>query len=245
MGPAGRRTRRTRRARSRSSARTSPATSPKFEVIDGQGVEWKVKLGPESQPETAATRFLWAAGYFVDEDYYVAELTVKGLPTLQRGQEFVSPGGIVHGARLERKRTTVKKLGDWDWFDNPFRRTAGTERPARDDVAPEQLGPEAGQQLHLRRGRRAPLRGQRRRRHVREDGQRDARDPRAMPEDYEHSKFIAKVDAGVHRLRAPQPPLLPVGVRGHQLPSNAPGWRRSPSTSRVPTRDGWGSGCRR
>ena len=81
------------------------ATNPKFDVTDGQGVEWKVKLGQESQSETAATRFLWAAGYFVDEDYYVAELTVKGLPTLRRGQEFVSPGGIVHGARLERKRT--------------------------------------------------------------------------------------------------------------------------------------------
>ena len=96
------------------------ATSPKFEVVDGHGVEWRVKLGPESQAETAATRFLWAAGYFADEDYYMAELTVKGLPTLRRGQAFVSSGGTVHGARLERKRTTVKKLGDWDWFHNPF-----------------------------------------------------------------------------------------------------------------------------
>ena len=98
----------------------SNATNPKFDVVDGRGVEWKVKLGEESQSETAATRFLWAAGYFVDEDYFVAELRVKELPTLQRGQEFVSSGGIVHGARLERKRTTVEKLGNWDWFDNPF-----------------------------------------------------------------------------------------------------------------------------
>jgi hypothetical protein len=95
-------------------------TSPKFEVTDGQGVEWKVKLGPEVQSETAATRFLWAAGYFVDDDYYLAELTVKRMPALKRGQKFVSPGGIVHGARLELKRTAVKKIGEWDWFDNPF-----------------------------------------------------------------------------------------------------------------------------
>jgi len=94
-------------------------TSPKFEVADGQGVEWKVKLGQEPQSETAATRLLWAAGYFVDEDYYLAELTVKGLPKLRRGQEFVS-SGIVHGARLERKLTRATKLGTWDWFDNPF-----------------------------------------------------------------------------------------------------------------------------
>ena len=95
-------------------------TNPKFDVADGQGVEWKVKLGQESQSETAAARFLWAAGYFTDEDYHLAELTVKGLPTLGRGQEFVSPGGVVHGARLERKRAIVKKVGDWDWFANPF-----------------------------------------------------------------------------------------------------------------------------
>jgi len=96
------------------------ASSPKFEVVDDRGVTWKVKLAPESQPETAATRFLWAAGYFVDDDYYVAELTVTGLPTLRRGQEFVSTGGVVHGVRLERKREAAAKLGDWDWFHNPF-----------------------------------------------------------------------------------------------------------------------------
>lgn len=95
-------------------------TSPKFEVTDARGAEWKVKLGPEVQSETSATRFLWAAGYFVDEDYYVAELTVKGLPALRRGRKYVSPGGIVHGARLELKPTAVKKIGEWDWFDNPF-----------------------------------------------------------------------------------------------------------------------------
>ena len=96
------------------------ATSPKFVVVDRAGIEWKVKLGPESQAETAATRFLWAAGYFVDEDYYVAELTVRGLPALERGQDLVSAGGVVRGARLERKRTSAEKVGDWDWFDNPF-----------------------------------------------------------------------------------------------------------------------------
>ncbi len=98
----------------------SAATNPKFDVTDGKGVVWKVKLGPESQSETAATRFLWAAGFFADEDYYLDELTVQGLPILHRGQKLVSPDGVAHGARLERKPTTVEKLGDWDWFDNPF-----------------------------------------------------------------------------------------------------------------------------
>jgi hypothetical protein len=96
------------------------SSNPKFEVVDGEGVEWKVKLGQESRSETAATRFLWAAGYFADEDYYVAELTVAGMPALKRGRELVSTGGVVHGARLERKQGAGRKVGDWNWFDNPF-----------------------------------------------------------------------------------------------------------------------------
>jgi len=30
-----------------------------------QGVRWKVKLGKEAQPETSATRLLWAVGYLL------------------------------------------------------------------------------------------------------------------------------------------------------------------------------------
>jgi len=96
------------------------ATNPKFDAVDGRGVTWKIKLGEEAQPEVAATRLLWAAGYFTDQDYYIAELTVAGLPALHRGEEFVSAGGVVHGARLERKRQGVKKVGNWEWLDNPF-----------------------------------------------------------------------------------------------------------------------------
>lgn len=95
-------------------------TSPKFDVTDEKGVEWKVKLGREPQSETAATRLLWAAGYFVDEDYYLPEIKVTGMPKLHRGSNFVSADGTVHKARLERKLKEVKKVGDWGWFDNPF-----------------------------------------------------------------------------------------------------------------------------
>jgi hypothetical protein len=95
-------------------------TSPKFDVEDDQGIKWRVKLGQEPRAETAATRLLFAAGYFVYEDYYVDELHVEGLPPLKRGQSFVTEGGIVHGARLERRMKEVKKLGNWDWFKNPF-----------------------------------------------------------------------------------------------------------------------------
>lgn len=96
------------------------SSNPKFDIKDERGVHWKVKLGQETQAETAATRLLWAAGYFVDEDYYLAKVKVAGMPKLQQGEEFVSASGLVRGARLERKQENVKKLGDWDWFDNPF-----------------------------------------------------------------------------------------------------------------------------
>jgi hypothetical protein len=94
-------------------------TSPKFEVEDEHGTKWKVKLGEEAKAETAATRLLWAAGYVVDEDYYRSEITVHGLTHLARGQEFVSPGGIVTGARLERERERGSSA-TWSWYDNPF-----------------------------------------------------------------------------------------------------------------------------
>ena len=93
-------------------------TSPKFYVEDDKGVAWKVKLGEEPQAETAATRLLWAAGYYVDEDYYLAEFKVQGLVKLHRGEKMISDDGTVHHARLERRIKNVKKLGNWDWFHN-------------------------------------------------------------------------------------------------------------------------------
>ena len=91
----------------------------KFDVEDAHGVRWKVKLGQESKPEVAATRLVWAAGYFVDQDYYIDELKVEGLPKLHRGEKYAADG-MVYGARLERKLKGVKEIGKWSWFDNPF-----------------------------------------------------------------------------------------------------------------------------
>ena len=94
-------------------------SNPKFVVQDRRGVQWKVKLGEEARPETAATRLLWAAGYFADVTYYHPRLQVNGLPKLRRGQKYVS-GNVVSGARLELVDKSVKKVDDWSWFENPF-----------------------------------------------------------------------------------------------------------------------------
>src|SRR6185503_9780702 len=95
------------------------ASSPKFEVVDEQGIHWKAKLGEETKSETAATRLLWAAGYFTDEDYYLPELRVEKMPKLARGSDYVSDG-VVRGVRLERSVEGQKKSGNWSWFKNPF-----------------------------------------------------------------------------------------------------------------------------
>ncbi|HTU35499.1 MAG TPA: hypothetical protein VMF66_16975 [Candidatus Acidoferrum sp.] len=98
-------------------------SNPKFDVVDQEGREWKVKLGKEARPEVAATRIVWAAGYFVDEDYFLPSMKVDKLPRLRRGEKSVSAGGIVHDARLELERKDVRKLGDWSWFHSPFEHT--------------------------------------------------------------------------------------------------------------------------
>lgn len=92
---------------------------PKFDVEDEQGVRWRVKPGWEARSETAATRLLWAVGYFADEDYYLPEASVEGMSKLSRGQEYVSPDGLVRRARWER-REGRKKIGTWSWSENPF-----------------------------------------------------------------------------------------------------------------------------
>ena len=93
--------------------------SPKFDGRDEQGVGWGVKLGGEAKPEVAATRLVWAVGYFTNEDYYVAELPEKIFRRLSRGQEHIS-GDKIQGARLKRHLKGETKIADWSWDKNPF-----------------------------------------------------------------------------------------------------------------------------
>jgi len=95
-------------------------SSPKFVITDADGTKWKVKLDSEAHPETAASRLVWAVGYFADEEYYLPSFQVQGIPALRRGDKFVEPNGIVHGARLKRDSKDEEKNGAWKWKDNPF-----------------------------------------------------------------------------------------------------------------------------
>jgi hypothetical protein len=96
-------------------------TSPKFVIRDADGVKWKLKLGEEVRPETAASRIVWAAGYFADEDYFLPDLVIGKMPSnLHRGEKFVEPDGLTHNARLKRYLEGEEKAGTWKWKDNPF-----------------------------------------------------------------------------------------------------------------------------
>jgi hypothetical protein len=95
-------------------------TNPKFDVRDENGIKWKVKLGVEARPEVVASRLVWAVGYYANEDYFLPELRVEGMPPLTRGQNLVGPDGTFRNVRLKRQVEGEKKLGDWKWHQNPF-----------------------------------------------------------------------------------------------------------------------------
>jgi hypothetical protein len=81
--------------------------STKYEVRDGKGNEWIAKLSKEAQPETAATRLVWAVGYETEISYLVPELEIQGKGTFKN-------------VRLEARPKDVKRTGSWQWADNPF-----------------------------------------------------------------------------------------------------------------------------
>ena len=95
-------------------------TNPKIDVRDANGIEWKAKFGLEARPETAASRLIWAGGYFTSEEYYLPTLHIDNLPAhLHRGNEFVTSDGSGTNARLKRL-PGMKKIGNWRWKENPF-----------------------------------------------------------------------------------------------------------------------------
>ena len=96
-------------------------SNPKFVVRDEDGVKWKVKLGLEARPETAASRLVWAVGFFTNEDYFLPHLRVANMPLrLHRGQKLVAPDGSMQNVRLKRDLKGEKKIADWDWANDPF-----------------------------------------------------------------------------------------------------------------------------
>jgi len=84
-------------------------TQKKVIVEDDQGREWTVKFGPEARPETTATRIIWAAGYHVDQNYFVRQARIVGKENID-----------ALNVRFERRDDGYEEIGHWAWNKNPF-----------------------------------------------------------------------------------------------------------------------------
>jgi hypothetical protein len=111
-------------------AEHASGSSPCLSVEDARRRTWRVKWGDEVKSETFASRLAWAAGYFVERCYYVAEGRIEGEYELTRARECVGDDCTFKDARFELDEAGVRKLFDehgWSWDDNPF---AGTHELA-------------------------------------------------------------------------------------------------------------------
>ena len=101
-------------------------TKPKVEVTDANGTVWIAKFasqsstGTEVHAEIAASRLLWALGYFVEEHYFVAKEKITGVQRGRRTSHAISPDGSFSAARFERRPPEVSRGDHWDLNDNPF-----------------------------------------------------------------------------------------------------------------------------
>ncbi len=93
--------------------------SPKFQVRDGQGRKWIVKLGKEAQSETAATRLVWAAGYPTEITYLVPCVHIAGAPKPSKKVARCEGNGFAN-VRFEARPEKVRRAGEWKWKRNPF-----------------------------------------------------------------------------------------------------------------------------
>jgi len=84
--------------------------SKKYEVRDGSGRKWIVKIGNEAQSETSAIRLLWGVGYLTEVNYLVPRVTIPGK-------------GTFTNVRFEARPENWKRVGEWKWKQNPFIRT--------------------------------------------------------------------------------------------------------------------------
>jgi hypothetical protein len=99
-------------------------TNPKYVVLDRDNVKWTIKPGLEARAETVASRFVWAVGYFANEDYFLEDVVVGGLPAhLKRGRNLFGADSTLHVVRLKRHLPGEKAVSNWQWRKGPFEGT--------------------------------------------------------------------------------------------------------------------------
>jgi hypothetical protein len=90
-------------------ARDTSGRSPGYDVRDGDGVVWSVKLGPEAQAEVVTSRLLWAIGFHQPPTYYVPSWTLSG-----------PEAGPKEGGRFRPEINSWKAVADWNWAEFPL-----------------------------------------------------------------------------------------------------------------------------
>ena len=98
-------------------------SQPCVAARDGRGRLWRVKWGHEARPESFATRFAWACGYFAEVTHFVAEGTIEGATGLTRARDHIGQDCRFREARFKLEDPEVRMLFDehsWSWDDNPF-----------------------------------------------------------------------------------------------------------------------------
>lgn len=98
-------------------------SNPSLSVKDSKGRVWRVKWGDEVRSETFATRFVWAAGFHAEANYFIPEGEIEGITKLERAEQCIEDGCRFKDARFELDEKGVVKMFDehgWAWNDNPF-----------------------------------------------------------------------------------------------------------------------------
>ena len=94
--------------------------SVKWRVRDASGRKWVVKVGNEAQPETVATRLVWAAGYPTEVNYLVPCVQIVNAPKPRKDVKRCEGKGYAN-VRFEARPDDYKRLNEWSWDDNPFK----------------------------------------------------------------------------------------------------------------------------
>jgi len=97
--------------------------SVKWRVRDASGKKWVVKVGNEAQPETVATRLVWAAGYPTEVNYLVPCVQIVNAPKPRKKVERCEGGKGYANVRFEARPDNHKRLEEWSWNENPFKGT--------------------------------------------------------------------------------------------------------------------------
>jgi len=93
--------------------------SVKWNVRDGSGRKWVIKLGNEARTETAAVRLVWAVGYVTEINYLAPCVHIQGAPKPRKKVDRCENDGFAD-VRFEARPDGVKRLDSWAWKGNGF-----------------------------------------------------------------------------------------------------------------------------